>query len=81
MYIEAKYVLKVMCKDGNERRNSNTITWNFINIIYIGWRLAVYTSPPLTPILYGNIHVFNEKHLKTLQVGLIVVTNREGIYI
>jgi hypothetical protein len=64
IYIEAKHVLKVMCKDGNARRNSNTITWNLINIIYMGWRLEVYTSPPPTHMFYGNVHVFNEKHFE-----------------
>ena len=64
IYIEARHVFKVMCKDGNERRNSNTIIWEFIDNIYMGWRLEVYASPPPTQILYCNIHVFNEKHLE-----------------
>jgi hypothetical protein len=53
-----------MCKDSNERRNSNTIIWDFINNVFKGWRLEVYTSPPPTQILYGNVHVFNEKYSK-----------------
>ena len=69
IYIEAKEVLKVVCKDGNERRNRNTIAWDFINNMYMDWRLEVYTSPPPTQILYGDVHVFNEKHSKPFGLG------------
>ena len=49
-----------MVMQGGTRTQSHEI-YNIY--IYMGWRVEVRISPPPVQILYGNVHVRNEKHV------------------